>query len=50
MMRMILAKLIWHFHLELRPEDHDWDLRPNFTSVVFWAKPKMHVKLTLVKN
>lgn len=45
---MILAKLIWHFHVELKSEDHDWDMRTNFTSVVFWAKPKMYVKLTLV--
>ncbi|KZL72391.1 toxin biosynthesis cytochrome P450 [Colletotrichum tofieldiae] len=50
MMRIFLAKLIWHFDLELKPEDRDWDVKPGFTSVVFWAKPKMHVKLTPVKR
>lgn len=49
MMRIFLAKLIWHFDLELQPEDRDWDVRPDFKSVVFWAKPKMHVRLRPVK-
>ncbi|KAF5484573.1 Cytochrome P450 monooxygenase aclL [Colletotrichum siamense] len=50
MIRMFLAKLIWHFDIELKPEDRDWDVKPTFTSVVFWAKPKMHVKLTPVQR
>ncbi|TDZ61695.1 Cytochrome P450 monooxygenase aclL [Colletotrichum trifolii] len=50
MMRMFLAKLFWHFDLDLEPEDRDWDVRPDFSSVVFWAKPKMHVRLTPVKR
>ncbi|KAK2015627.1 cytochrome P450 [Colletotrichum eremochloae] len=50
MMRMFLAKLIWHFDLELKAEDRDWDKKPSFTSVVFWSKPKMHVRLTPVKR
>lgn len=43
---MFLAKLVWHFDLQLKQEDCDWDVRPNFTSVVFWAKPKMHARLS----
>ncbi|KAK1985953.1 cytochrome P450 [Colletotrichum cereale] len=50
MMRIFLAKLIWHFDLKLKAEDRDWDKRPSFTSVVFWSKPKMHVRLMPVKR
>ncbi|RDW62484.1 hypothetical protein BP5796_10786 [Coleophoma crateriformis] len=50
MMRMFLAKFFWHFDAEIVPEDLDWDQRKDFNSVVFWAKPKMHVKLKQITH
>ncbi|KAL2266034.1 hypothetical protein VTJ83DRAFT_5386 [Remersonia thermophila] len=42
-MRLILAKVLWHFDLELLPESRDWNKQKIF---VVWEKGALNVKLT----
>jgi hypothetical protein len=42
--RLILARLIWNFDMELRPESKNWlDGQDNF---IIWQKPPLMVNLT----
>ncbi|KAF2489570.1 cytochrome P450 [Lophium mytilinum] len=43
-MRLIMAKLLWNFDLELLPEDQDWMDRNKI--FILWEKAELHVKLT----
>ncbi|KAL1840908.1 hypothetical protein VTJ49DRAFT_7650 [Mycothermus thermophilus] len=45
-MRLILAKLLWHFDLELQPESRGW--RDKQKIFVLWDKDELNVKLTPV--
>lgn len=47
-MRLILAKIIWHFDLELVRPEEDWI----GTQKLFghWEKPSLDVKLTPVQR
>ncbi|PQE07708.1 Cytochrome P450 protein [Rutstroemia sp. NJR-2017a BVV2] len=42
-MRVILARIIWKFDLELCPESQAWDDQKSY---VLWDKPKLMCKLT----
>jgi hypothetical protein len=42
-MRLILAKLLWHFDIELEEESRDWISRVKACG--FFIKPKLVVKL-----
>ncbi|KAM0145507.1 hypothetical protein ACHAPG_011587 [Botrytis cinerea] len=42
-MRVILARTIWKFDLELCPESQGWDNQKTF---ILWEKPKLMCKLT----
>jgi cytochrome P450 len=43
-MRLIMAKLLWNFDLELCEQDQDWmDRNKTF---ILWEKVELHVKLT----
>ena len=42
-MRLILARMIWNFDMELAPESQGWI---NQLSFVVWDKPPLKVKLT----
>lgn len=42
-MRLILARMIWNFDMELVPESRNWIDQLSF---VVWEKPGLHVKLT----
>lgn len=42
-MRLILARMIWNFDMELAPESHNWIDQLSF---VVWDKPGLQVKLT----
>ncbi|CAG8948790.1 hypothetical protein HYFRA_00001912 [Hymenoscyphus fraxineus] len=42
-MRLILAKILWNFDLELMPESRDWD---NQKTYALWEKTPLMVKLT----
>lgn len=44
-MRLILARLLWNFDLELMPESRGWRQQKIFT---LWEKGAMNVKLTPV--
>jgi hypothetical protein len=46
-MRLILARIIWNFDLELLPESKNWNEQKVF---VLWLKPDLHVKLSLVER
>ena len=41
-MRLVLAKLLWNFDLELMPESEAWFPHD---MVVIWNSPALHVKL-----
>ncbi|RAQ59864.1 hypothetical protein AFCA_011456 [Aspergillus flavus] len=45
--KLALAKLVYHFDLELNPKCGDWDEQKNFT---FWVKPPLWVNLHPVKS
>ncbi|KAF7891458.1 uncharacterized protein EAF02_001783 [Botrytis sinoallii] len=42
-MRVILARIIWRFDLELCPDSQAWDVQNSYT---FWEKPPLMCKLT----
>lgn len=42
-MRLILARMIWNFDMELAPESRNWIDQLSF---VVWDKPSLQVKLT----
>ncbi|RYO76457.1 hypothetical protein DL766_006409 [Monosporascus sp. MC13-8B] len=46
--RLLLAKLIWHFDLELMPESENW--LDNMVNHMIWQKPPLMVKLRPVRN
>lgn len=46
-MRIILAKMLWHFDLRLEEESKYWT---NQKVYLIWAKPPLKVKLTPVKR
>jgi hypothetical protein len=46
-MRLILARLLWRFDLELMPEAKDWNDQKIW---LLWDKKKLWVKLTEVKR
>ncbi len=41
--RSMLARLVWHFDIELLEESSDWEKQKVF---ILWAKPSLMVKLT----
>lgn len=41
-MRLILAKFLWHFDLELLPESLDWENQKSFS---LWKRPELMIKL-----
>ncbi|KAJ5364467.1 uncharacterized protein N7496_010180 [Penicillium cataractarum] len=41
-MRLILAKFLWHFDLELQPESLHWSVQNSFA---LWSRPALWVKL-----
>lgn len=41
-MRLILAKLIWSFDMELQDESLNWSNHPSF---LLWRRPRLMVKL-----
>jgi cytochrome P450 len=45
-MRVILAKLVWHFDLELEPGMDDWVERHRL--FMLWEKPALMVKMKRV--
>ena len=47
-MRVILAKVLWHFDLELRPGMDDWLERHKL--FMLWEKPALMVRLTPVER
>jgi len=46
-MRIVLAKMLWHFDLRLKDESRDW---PNQKVYLMWAKNPLMVMLTPVKR
>ncbi|RDW85292.1 hypothetical protein BP6252_02882 [Coleophoma cylindrospora] len=42
-MRSILARMLWHFEMELLPSSNDWQ---NQKSYFLWEKPDLNVKLS----
>lgn len=42
-MRLILAKMLWHFDFELDPRSEGW-LEKNVVHFL-WVKPKLYVQL-----
>lgn len=42
-MRLILAKMLWAFDMELQPESKHW--MTNQTSFSLWDKPSLMVKV-----
>lgn len=46
-MRLILARLLWNFDLELMPESRNWNDQKIYT---LWEKGAMDVKLTPVSR
>jgi cytochrome P450 len=43
-MRLILARLIWNFEIELCKESEGWNLQKTF---ILWEKPELNVRLKL---
>lgn len=41
-MRLLLAKLLWNFDLELLPESLNWADQKSFS---LWSRPELMVKL-----
>lgn len=46
-MSTVLAKLLWHFDIELLPETLNWDQAKSY---VVWEKDALKVKLTSFSN
>lgn len=46
-MRLILARVLWNFDLDMMPDSKDWDKQGVF---FLWDKKELHVKLTPVKR
>lgn len=46
-MRLILARLLWKFDLELMPESREWDQQKIWS---LWSKGELNVKLTAVER
>jgi len=46
-MRLILARLLWNFDLELMPESKNWNDQKIY---VLWQKGAINVKLTPVSR
>jgi hypothetical protein len=44
-MRLILARLLWKFDLEIMPESREWDQQKIWS---LWSKGELNVKLTEV--
>lgn len=47
-MRLILAKILWHFDLELVPHQDDW--MSNQRVFALWEKPALQIRLTPVQR
>ena len=43
-MRSILARIVWHFDMELCEESKDWT---NQNAYVLWEKPPLYVMLAM---
>lgn len=43
-MRLMMALILWHFDLELRPESDNW---ADQKVILLWEKPEMMVKIKL---
>lgn len=46
-MRIILAKILFHFDLELMPESENWRDQEVYT---LWQKPALNVRLVPVRS
>ncbi|OCK76204.1 benzoate 4-monooxygenase cytochrome P450 [Lepidopterella palustris CBS 459.81] len=46
-MRLVVAKLLWHFDLALQPESENWFPHD---AIVVWCIPPLHIKLYPVKR
>jgi hypothetical protein len=46
-MRLVLAKMLWNFDLELMPESENWFPHE---MVVIWNSPDLHIKLHAVER
>lgn len=46
-MRIILARVLWNFDLELMPDSRDWNEQDVYT---LWEKGALNVKLTPVRR
>lgn len=46
-MRIILAKLLWHFDIRLRPESAEWDQAKCF---IVWEKGPLWIELKEVEG
>lgn len=42
-MRLILARMVWNFDMELAPDSKQWINQPSY---VVWEKGNLNVKLT----
>jgi hypothetical protein len=47
-MRLVLAKLLWHFDITICDESEDWLKDQKIYTL--WEKPELNVKLTPVKR
>ena len=46
-MRLILARILWSFDMQLAPESHAWDDQESW---IQWDKKPLMVNLSLVKR
>lgn len=46
-MRLVLARMVWNFDMELAPESRNWI---DHLSFVVWDKPGLQVKLTAARG
>lgn len=46
-MRLILARFLWRYDVELMPESRNWNQQKIYT---IWAKGELKVKLKLVQR
>jgi hypothetical protein len=46
-MRLIMAKMLYNFDMELCPESNDWIRQKSFT---VWQKPPLFMKLKTAKG
>jgi hypothetical protein len=42
-MRSIMARMLWHFDMELIDKEKDWLKQPVY---ILWEKPPLNIKLT----